>query len=240
MIKTLSVIAISGLCAVLSFTAQAQQDYAEIRAKITDGVGLSVISVEPSPIPGLLQAMTSRGLFYISEDGTYLVHGKVFNLDKGLRNETEEALSAVRLQGIERFADSMIEFKADNEKHQVTVFTDTTCGYCRKLHAQMDDYNARGITVRYLAFPRGGVSSEGFSDLVSVWCAGNPQQAMTDAKDGKDISSKSCQNKVSEHYSFGQQVGVQGTPAIVLGNGNMIPGYQPPAELIKILDDINS
>jgi thiol:disulfide interchange protein DsbC len=240
MIKTLSVIAISGLCAMLSFTAQAQQDYAEIRAKITNSVGLSVVSVAPSPVPGLLQAMTSRGLFYISEDGTYLVHGKVFNLDNGLQNETEEALSAVRLQGIERFADSVIEFKADNEKHQVTVFTDTTCGYCRKLHAQIDKYNDRGITVRYLAFPRGGVSSGGFKELVSVWCAENPKQAMTDAKGGKDIGNNSCQNKVSEHYSFGQQVGVQGTPAIVLGNGNMIPGYQPPAELIKILDDINS
>lgn len=206
MIRMLSLIAISALFAVVSVTAEAQQDYAGIRAKITNGIGLSVISVEPSPIPGLLQAMTNRGLFYISEDGTYLVHGKVFNLDKGLQNETEEALSAVRLQGIERFADSLIEFKADNEKHQVTVFTDTTCGYCRKLHEQMDNYNARGITVRYLAFPRGGVSSDGFKALVSVWCADDPKQAMTDAKGGRDIENKSCQNKVSEHYSFGQQV----------------------------------
>lgn len=240
MIRTISVIAISGLFAVFSLTAQAQQDYAEIRAKITGSIGLSVISIKPSPVPGLLQAMTNRGLFYISEDGTYLVHGKVFNLDKGLQNETEEALSAMRLQGVEQLADSMIEFKAKNEKYQVTIFTDTTCGYCRKLHSQIDSYNAEGISVRYLAFPRGGAGSEGFKDLVSVWCAENPQQAMTDAKAGKDISDRSCDNKVSAHYNFGQQVGVQGTPAIILSDGNMIPGYQPPAELIKILDDINS
>ncbi|GGD50026.1 bifunctional protein-disulfide isomerase/oxidoreductase DsbC [Lacimicrobium alkaliphilum] len=240
MIRTFSFIAISGLLAVLSFTAQAQQEYADLRAKITDSIGLSVDSIKPSPVPGLLQAMTNRGLFYISEDGTYLLHGKVFNLDKGLQNETEEALSVVRLQGLERFSDSVIEFKAQNEKYEVTVFTDTTCGYCRKLHSQIDSYNAKGITVRYLAFPRGGVSSDGFKSLVSVWCAENPQQAMTDAKAGQDISNKSCKNQVSAHYNFGQQVGVQGTPAIILGNGNMIPGYQPPAELIKILDDINS
>lgn len=240
MIRTISVIAISGLFAVLSLTAQAQQDYPEIRAKITNSVGLSVISVKPSPVPGLLQALTNRGLFYISEDGTYLLHGRIINLDKGLLNETEEALSAVRLQGVERFADSMIEFKAKDEKYQVTVFTDTTCGYCRKLHAQIDSYNAEGISVRYLAFPRGGAGSEGFRDLVSVWCAEDPKQAMTDAKAGKDISNKNCENQVSDHYEFGQQIGVQGTPAIIMNNGNMIPGYQPPADLIKILDDINS
>ncbi|WP_088329868.1 bifunctional protein-disulfide isomerase/oxidoreductase DsbC [Lacimicrobium sp. SS2-24] len=239
MLRMFSIILIA-LLASLSFHAQAQQDYADIRAKITDSIGLSVIEVTPSPVPGLLQAMTNRGLFYISEDGTYLVHGKVFNLDKGLQNETEEALSAVRLQGIDTFSDSMIEFKADDEKYQVTVFTDTTCGYCRKLHSQIDSYNEKGISVRYLAFPRGGVSSGGFKELVSVWCADNPKKAMTAAKAGDDISNKSCKNNVSAHYNFGQQVGVQGTPAIVLSNGNMIPGYQPPAELLKILQDISS
>ena len=43
----------------------------------------------------------------------------------------------------------MIVYKAPKEQHVITVFTDITCGYCRKLHEQMADYNALGITVRY-------------------------------------------------------------------------------------------
>ena len=54
----------------------------------------------------------------------------------------------------------MIVFSpAEPAKGYINVFTDITCGYCRKLHLEMDDLNRRGVEVRYLAFPR-GVSSQ--------------------------------------------------------------------------------
>lgn len=230
----------AALLGMVSLGAQAKQDYSQIKAKLVETLGLSVSNIEPAPVPGLLQALTSRGLFYISEDGKYLVHGRVFNLDNQLLNETEMALGSVRAEGIKKFDDSMVEFKAKDEKYKVTVFTDTTCGYCRKLHSQIDQYNDMGITVRYLAFPRGGVNSEGYQDLLSVWCADNPKKAMTDAKAGKDIASKSCNTKVSEQYDFGQQIGINGTPAIILEDGTLIPGYQPPSALKALLDEHHS
>lgn len=219
-----------------AFQAHAEDDSkAVIKAKIETLLQMDVSSVTKAPIDGLFQVMTERGLFYVSQDAKYFLHGRVFNLDEGMRNVTEEALSTVRMDGMKSFEKDMIEFKADDEKYQVTVFTDITCGYCRKLHNQVDEYNKLGITVRYLAFPRGGPQSQGFSDMESVWCAKDKQAAMTAAKAGDSVKKESCANKVRDQYMFGQQVGVTGTPAIMLADGSMLPGYQPPTQLEKML-----
>lgn len=205
------------------------------KSRLEEMLKLKVSSVAEAPVDGLLQVMTNRGLFYVSKDGKFLVHGRMYNMDDQMRNETEEALGTVRIEGVKQFDGDMIEFKAENERYAISVFTDITCGYCRKLHNEIEQYNKRGITVRYLAFPRGGVSSPSYDDMVSVWCSDDQQQAMTDAKAGESIESKNCKTSVADQYMFGQQVGVTGTPAIILEDGSMIPGYQPASELEKVL-----
>lgn len=196
---------------------------------------MSVLSVADSPVDGVLQVMTERGLFYVTEDAKFLLHGRIYNLDEGMRNETEEALSVVRVAGLEKFKDDVIEFKAKDEKYAITIFTDITCGYCRKLHNQIDDYNAKGITVRYLAFPRGGLGSQSYDDLVSIWCATDPQAAMTNAKAGGSVSSKECETSIAEQFAFAQQVGISATPSMIMADGSLEPGYRPPEQLLQVL-----
>ncbi|WP_158973067.1 bifunctional protein-disulfide isomerase/oxidoreductase DsbC [Paraglaciecola sp. L3A3] len=213
-------------------------DYTQVGDKIRRSLQLNVSSVAESPVQGLLQVMTEKGLFYVSQDGSYFMQGRIFNLDEGMRNETEAALSGARLSGLETFKDNVIEYKADKEKYVVNVFTDITCGYCRKLHNQMAEYNDLGITVRYLAFPRAGLGGQSYHDMVSVWCAANPQKAMDDAKAGSQVAAKNCDSKVAEQYAFGQSMGVNGTPNIVMPDGSVIPGYQPPEQLEEALKAI--
>lgn len=220
----------------LSAFAQAQSDgFDAAKQKIQSTLGMKVIAIGDSPVPGLLQVETDKGLFYTSEDAKYLLQARVFNLDEGMRNETESALTNMRLTGLIDFKDSTIEYKAKKEKYVVNVFTDITCGYCRKLHNQMAQYNDLGITIRYLAFPRSGLSGQTYEDMVSVWCADDPQKALTAAKSGSGVSSHTCSSKVAEQYNFGQSVGVSGTPNIILPDGSMIPGYQPPEQLLQAL-----
>ncbi|MEO0369463.1 MAG: thioredoxin fold domain-containing protein, partial [Pseudomonadota bacterium] len=149
-------------------------------------------------------------------------------------------LSNIRLEGITEFDNSVIEYKAKDEKYSVTVFTDITCGYCRKFHKEIEEYNDLGITVRYLAFPRGGLQSQSYNDMVSVWCDKDPQDALTKAKAGDSFRKDStCEREqVAKQYDFGRQVGVTGTPTIVLQNGSVIPGYQPPEQLMKTIQSI--
>lgn len=225
-------------------SAPAQLNAEFLRAKIKSQLGLTVDKVEETPIPGIALLITDQGLFYSSYDGNYFIQGKVYSLGASVTDLAEQSLAKVRLEGMEKFKDDMIVFKAKNEKYVVTVFTDITCGYCRKMHKQMDDYNARGITFRYLAYPRNGIKdqlgnyTEGYKDLRSVWCSEDPIAAMTDAKNSKSISYRVCDKPIEEEFKFGRQVGVNGTPAIILSTGGMVPGYQPPAQLEQLLETL--
>lgn len=227
----LSVLAIMAL--VSSIVNAASES--EITDKLTNMLGLDVETIADSPVPGLFQVSTNRGLFYVSENAQYLVQARIFNIDEGMRNETEVALASLRIEGIEALAPSAITFKAKDEKYVISVFTDITCGYCRKFHQEIDQLNDAGVTVRYLAFPRAGLNSPTYNDMVSVWCSDNPQKALTEAKSGENVAKASCENKVAEQYLLGQKLGVNGTPNIILPDGTLVPGYQPANVLVQTL-----
>jgi len=212
-----------------------RQNYAQVKAKLQASLGLQISSIGDAPVTGLLQVMTEKGLFYTSDNGRYLLQASIYDVEEGMRNVTEEALGNVRLGGLAEFKDAVIEYKAENEKYVVNIFTDITCGYCRKLHGEMAQYNDLGITVRYLAFPRGGINSKSYTDMVSIWCADDKQVAMDNAKAGGTVAIKNCETKVAEQYAFGQKIGVNGTPNIIMPDGSVIPGYQPPKKLEQVL-----
>lgn len=203
--------------------------------------GIETKSVDSSPIAGLQQVVTSKGVFYVSPDGRYLVDGSI--IDTKTRTDIKEGvLTDIRLEGLNEYKDSTIVYQAKDEKYKVTVFTDITCGYCRKLHKEMQAYNDLGITVQYMAFPRGGTRSNSFTDMEKIWCSDNKQQAMDLAKNQGTVNngkSMICKAPVAEHYNLGQQFGVTGTPAMVFENGTMQTGYQEPQQLLATLQKLD-
>jgi len=206
-----------------------------IMAKFAE-LGVTVKQINPSPVAGLKELITDKGVLYASPDGQFLMQGTLIDLNNR-NNLTEQALNGVRQEGLADYEDSMIVYKAKNEKHSITVFTDISCGYCRKLHRELDDLLEAGITVKYMAFPRGGLQGSGYADLMNVWCAKDQQEAMTEAKSGADTKViAGCHAPVAEHYQLGQSFGINGTPAIILEDGTMIPGYQPAAALAAALE----
>lgn len=221
-----------------------QLNVERLKENIKNKLGLQVEKVEATPVPGIALLITNQGLFYSSYNGDYFIQGKVYSLVTEVTDLAEASLAKLRLEGMEKFKDDMVVFKAEDEKYVVTVFTDITCGYCKKMHKQMADYNARGITFKYLAYPRSGINdqfgnlTQGFKDLRSVWCADDPQAAMTTAKNNQSIDTKVCDKPIEAQFNFGRQVGVNGTPALMLSNGMMIPGYQPPEKLEQLLKSL--
>lgn len=198
-----------------------------------------VKEVSKSPIQGFYQIQVDSGkVFYMSEDGKYLIQGYLFELNdktpKNLTLETEEKFVANLINNIDK--SSMVVFKAkDNQpKAHVTIFTDTSCPYCHRLHEGVPALNERGIEVRYLAFPREGFASRGFEELQKVWCSDNQQEAMNQLMQEIPVKSvKKCNTPIVEQYVLGQKIGIRGTPAIILENGHIIPGYQPTPQLIN-------
>ena len=116
----------------------------------------------------------------------------------------------------------MIIYPAKGEtKAVVYAFTDADCGYCRKLHSEMDDINARGIEVRYLAWPR---SQESVPKMEAIWCSQDRNAAMDQAKMGANVQA---------HMALGSRLGVRGTPAIFTEAGEQVGGYLPAAQLAQ-------
>lgn len=192
--------------------------------------------VKQAPVPGLWEVAFGPHVFYISEDGKYLLRGDIMDVDSR-ENLTRPARNKARLDAVESLGEkNMIVFRPKEARHTVTVFTDVDCGYCAKLHSEIQSYMDRGIAVRYVAFPRAGIGSESYNKMVSVWCADDPHAAMTKAKAREPIAEKSCPNPVAEQYEMGQLVGVRGTPTIVLDNGDVVPGYLPAPRLWDALE----
>jgi len=198
--------------------------------------GVTPDEITPSPMEGVSEVLIGPRLMYISNDGKYLLQGSLIDL-KTRTDISEERRNGIRMDALNELGEEkMIVFPAKEQKHTITVFTDIDCGYCRKLHGEMDKYNAEGITVRYLMFPRAGVDSPSFNKAVTVWCSKDQQDAMTRSKSGENLPNASCDNPIQEEYELGQLLGVQGTPAIIMEDGAMLPGYVPAARLAKVLE----
>jgi len=207
-----------------------------LRKAITDVFpDVEVTRIKPSPIPGLYEVMLGTEMIYLSEDGRYILQGDLIDLGEKI-NLSEQEREAARKRVLESIpASETIDFVPDAAQHTVYVFTDITCGYCQLFHRDMAELNGRGVAVRYLAFPRAGVDSESFREMESVWCAADPNEAMTLAKGGRPVKPAQCDNPVQRQYELGQTLGVRGTPAIYLENGREMPGYIPPDELVQAL-----
>lgn len=198
---------------------------------------LPIEGIAPSPLAGIYQVQLQGGrLLYVSADGQFLIQGALFQLKDGQAVDlTAQAQSAGIVKELDKVAlKDMVVFAPKAAKTHITVFTDTDCGYCQKLHSEVPELNRLGIEVRYLAFPRQGVDSHAYNSLVSVWCAEDRQAAMNQAKSRKELPARTCDNPVAQQYQLGQLLGVNGTPAIILADGQMIPGYRPAAELAKL------
>lgn len=193
-------------------------------------------NISPSPVPGLYQIAMPPRFFYASADGKYVVDGDLINMQtkqnvsQGPRNKSLSA--AINAMG----EDSMIVFGKDTLKHTVTVFTDIDCTYCRKLHNEVKSYNDLGIRIRYMAYPRAGIGSGSFKKADAVWCSKDKAKAMTQAKNGGKVKSEQCKSPVAQHYALGNMIGIRGTPALVLEDGTVVPGYIPAKRLGEALN----
>ncbi|MCK2185370.1 DsbC family protein [Halomonas getboli] len=231
-----------GVLAALSLPALAQDPaIAQLTEHLeVDGQKMPVKSVEETPLTGFYEVRLETGeRFYTDVQGDYFLVGDLYeNADDGLVNLSEKARNAERAERLAAIPDDeRVVFRGtDAPKARITVFTDTTCPYCRHLHEEVPRLNEMGIEVDYLAFPRGGMSSQGGRELQQVWCADNASEALTAGMRGETIDGDaSCDNPVEEQYHLGMALGVQGTPAIVLPDGRLVPGYVPAERLATML-----
>ena len=205
--------------------------------------GAKVTHLEKAPMPGFYQALVGGRMVYVSADGAWIMDGQIYNVPKR-SNLTEDTMNAVRRRALASVPDSeRIIFAPPHPKYTVTVFTDLDCAYCRAFHHHMKAFNAEGIAVDYLFWPRTGIKSfpsgkptSSYLKAVSVWCSADRKAAFTAAKNGKSIPAKQCKNPVADEFHLGESIGVDGTPTIIAADGSVIGGYVTPSQLLHILE----
>ncbi|WP_167285251.1 DsbC family protein [Marilutibacter alkalisoli] len=203
---------------------------------------LNADHIGAAPLPGFREVIVGGQIVYVSDDGRYMFlpgqGGALFDA-VAERNLSEDSLSTMRRDLLKTIpAGERIVFAPAKPVHTVTVFTDVECGYCRRMHDEIAEYNKQGIAIEYLAFPRMGIGSEDYRKMVSVWCASDRRKAMTDAKAERPVPDRDCKTTVNMQYNVGQRAGLTGTPMILTEDGIQVGGYVPPQALRQTLDKL--
>lgn len=203
-----------------------------------------IASVQAMPVPGIYQVVTEGGeIFYVDEKAKHAFTGdllaiqgpgKFVSLSEKVRREQRAKIAqkhAKIIQDVDRA--TTVTFSAEGEKKgEIFVFTDTDCGYCRKLHIEVPALTKMGIDVHYLAWPRAGVNSDTGKDMSNIWCAKDQLGAMDLAKQGQQVpDQEQCDTPIQAHLDLGVKLGVRGTPAIFLNDGRQVGGYKPAKEI---------
>jgi len=194
-----------------------------------------------TPVSGIFELTHDADVSYVTADGRYVFSGDLYQITAhgdfpNLSETRRQELRRARLATVPE--SDMVIFGPADAKHTITVFTDVDCPWCRKLHSQIADYNKLGIRVRYMFFPRSGPDTESWYKAEAVWCAKDRNKALTMAKNDQRIEMKRCAgDPVARDYELGRQLGVEGTPGIVLENGELLPGYLAPRELLAHIND---
>jgi len=203
--------------------------------------GVKPEEVRPSPLPGIFEVAMGADTAYVSADGKFLINGDLYDIDSRT-NLTEAGRSTMRRQALSKLdeRDMIIFSPTAAAKHTITVFTDVECGYCRKLHSEIEQINKLGVRVRYMAYPRAGPGSEDWRKMEAVWCSKDRKNAITEAKSGKEVKSAQCSAPIAKQFKLGEQFGVRGTPAIFTSGGDYIGGYMAPAPMMQELDRLSA
>jgi len=227
------------LCAAAQLlAAQEPAPQADPRAAIAAHIpGARADELRASPVPGVYELARGSDIVYVTTDGKYAFSGDLYELASS-NNLTEQHRRELRVKRIAAFPESeMLVFGPPAPKYTVTVFTDVDCPYCRKLHSQIAAYNGLGVRVRYLLYPRLGPNTTSWTKAEQVWCSADRKDALTRAKLGQELKTKPCANNpVAHSYALGQDFALQGTPAIIMPDGEMLPGYVSPDVLVQRLN----
>lgn len=228
---------LAAIAAVMFYTAgAAAQSADEFRERLSEFLGpdFPVSAVAETPLPGIFEVTAGNRVLYVGIKDDFVLIGNLFDTARGVnvgeqkQNEVARSIAEREIGALP--LEEMVIFKGEESRRHITVFTDPECGYCRRLHQEVPELNAAGIDVRYLMFPV--LSQNSMPNAESVWCADDQQTAMTQAKLGRRIEPRTCDNPIEEQLEIGQKMGVRGTPFIVLDDYSVLPGYVPAKDLM--------
>ncbi|MEO1750493.1 DsbC family protein [Thiofaba sp. EF100] len=204
--------------------------------------GLPLSSVTATPVPGVYEVVAGPDVVYMTGDGRYMFQGALVDFEKR-KNLTEERRTGIRVELLKQVKDedTIIYAPQGAAKYSITVFTDPSCPYCRKLHQEVPELNKQGVKVRYVLYPRAGLDSPIGKSSIGIMCAKDRKAELDKSLGGQSVNLPACdKHPLAQMIDLGGQLGLEGTPFIVTEGGQVIPGYRPAAELVKVLERLKA
>ncbi|MEO7199563.1 MAG: DsbC family protein [Dokdonella sp.] len=203
--------------------AQAHADEGELarRAIQKTAPTLKMRGFQQSTLPGYYEAMINGAMVYASADGRFLVRGSVEDTLQS-RDLTAASLSQARreiLAGVG--ADMRLSFAPPAPHHRITVFTDVDCPFCRRLHAQINEYSKLGIAVDYLFLPL-DIHPGADRKAAQVWCSEDRKAAYNAAIVGQNHPAPACATPMAAMREAAVAMGVTATPTAFASDGSLI------------------
>lgn len=203
---------------------------------------LSDAKVSATPVAGLYAVQQGAFVFYTSADANYVLRGDLLSL-ADQRNLTEEAQQSFRVSVLKRLSEKdTINFSPEKSKasHSITVFTDVDCPYCHQMHQMVPKLLEAGIAVRYVMYPRAGIDSPSYQKTVHAWCQRANKAELDQLMKGGATPAKltTCAHPIKQQFELANELGLQGTPSIILADGRLIPGLAPFEELVRLVKSV--
>jgi thiol:disulfide interchange protein DsbC len=211
-------------------------DEAAIRQALTQRYAkMPIKSVTATAIPGIYEVFTGGQVVYADENGEHLLVGSLVETRTrtNLTQQRMESLSAVKFDSLP-FEKAITLVKGKGER-KIAVFSDPDCPYCKKLEKELT--NLDNLTVYLFLMPLAELHPQAVGLAKDIWCAEDRAKAwsgyMLDGK--KPESGKTCDNPVDAIAKLAGELGINGTPAIILSNGRRLEGAVPAAKLEAML-----
>ena len=202
--------------------------------------GLTAVDqVNPTKISGLYEVVVGRKIFYVSTDGKFAMFGNLVDL------ATKQSITEQRMQDLSKVdfsklpLDSAIKQVIGDGSRKIAVFTDPDCPYCKMFEKQVVP-QLTNVTVYSFLFPL-PIHPNAATDSKKIWCS-KDRLATWSAWMQKDTAlptDTSCDTSALDQVmKVGSEVvQVDGTPTIVLSNGQILPGMVPADQLNAKMDE---
>jgi protein-disulfide isomerase len=133
----------------------------------------------------------------------------------------------------------------------VYLFVSLDCVYCRQVEANIAKYQAVGMNMHLIPFPRTGPNSPAWRLSEKIWCSPKAERPklLSDAyasrtnDDVEPVADKDMPDPKSTCVSWVQQgfqdavwLNIPGTPGVFNANGKLIGGYIPAENMRQVVE----
>ncbi|MGO9378183.1 MAG: DsbC family protein [Dissulfurispiraceae bacterium] len=200
----------------------------------------TILGVNQGPVKGLwevlLQAGGHKGIVYIDYSKKNFFSGAIINIaeKKNLTQESFEQLNKADVSKIP-LGDALV-LGDKNAKYKVIVFSDPDCPYCAKLHAEIKKVVEKRKDIAFFIklFPL-PMHKDSEWKAKSIIC-NKSIKLLDDNFEGRPIPKTECDtNVIDENKKLAGELGISGTPALVLPDGRIVSGFREADTLIDMI-----